>query len=176
MLQQCKQMFALDQEWSFSSCCTLGEVMKSLKQDWTQSFQMDIICSCFINFYRTNPCHPTWSCAGLYNVASGLEYNVLFAVLGSILNVQKNSGWQWIKVAFKSISQRFCFVDLCVLCQLWLYMCWYLTFKWLGQYLNFAHGLWKLQALFEQKKILLCNKRHFVENKTEIVQGVLKMQ
>jgi hypothetical protein len=131
----------------------------------------------FINFYLTNHFNPTWPPAVLYNVAANcLACNVLFTVLGGILNVQKNSGWQWIKVAFKSISERFCFVDLCVLFQLQLYMCWYLTFKWLGQYLNFAHGLWKVQVVFEQKKIILCNKRHFVENKTKIVRSVLKMQ
>jgi hypothetical protein len=30
--------------------------------------------------------------------------------------------------------------------------------------------------LFEQKKLKLWDKKHFVENKTEIVQHVLKMQ
>jgi len=45
-----------------------------------------------------------------------------------------------------------------------------------GHYLNFTHGLRKVQVLFEQKKIILWNKQHFMENKTGIVQGVLKMQ
>jgi hypothetical protein len=31
-------------------------------------------------------------------------------------------------------------------------------------------------VLFEQKNIKLRNKRHFVENKTDIMQHVLKMQ
>ena len=30
-------------------------------------------------------------------------------------------------------------------------------------------------VVFEQKKIKLLNKQHFVENKTEIIQNVLKM-
>jgi hypothetical protein len=30
--------------------------------------------------------------------------------------------------------------------------------------------------LFEQKKIRLWNKRHFVENKTDIIHDVLKIQ
>jgi hypothetical protein len=32
------------------------------------------------------------------------------------------------------------------------------------------------KILFEQKRIKLLNKQHFMENKTEIVQRVLKMQ
>ena len=32
-----------------------------------------------------------------------------------------------------------------------------------------------MQVVFEQKKIKLLNKQHFVENKTEIIQDVLKM-
>ena len=31
-------------------------------------------------------------------------------------------------------------------------------------------------VLFEQKKVKFWNKQHFVENKTEIMQQVLKMQ
>jgi hypothetical protein len=38
-----------------------------------------------------------------------------------------------------------------------------------------AHVLWK-NALLGQKKIKLWNEWHFVENKTEIMQHVLKMQ
>jgi hypothetical protein len=31
-------------------------------------------------------------------------------------------------------------------------------------------------VLFEQKKIKLCNKQHFVENKTEVMQQTLEIQ
>jgi hypothetical protein len=37
-----------------------------------------------------------------------------------------------------------------------------------------AHGFLE-NVLFEQKKVKLWNKQHFVENKTEIIQRVLKM-
>jgi hypothetical protein len=52
----------------------------------------------------------------------------------------------------------------------------YLTFKWLGWILILAHGLWKTNVKFEKKEIKLWNKQHFVKNKTEIMQHVLKMQ
>jgi hypothetical protein len=42
--------------------------------------------------------------------------------------------------------------------------------------LTVVHGLWKMWVWFEQKKIKLWNKRHFVENKREIMQCVLKME
>jgi len=35
-----------------------------------------------------------------------------------------------------------------------------------------AHGSWKAYALLKHKKIELWNKRHFVENKAEIMQHV----
>jgi len=40
----------------------------------------------------------------------------------------------------------------------------------------FVHVLLKKNALFDQKKIKLQNKQHFVENKTQITQHVLIMQ
>jgi hypothetical protein len=44
--------------------------------------------------------------------------------------------------------------------------CWYLNFK-----------AWFMKnVLFEQQKIKLRNKQHFVKNKTEIMQHALKMQ
>jgi len=39
-----------------------------------------------------------------------------------------------------------------------------------------VHYLWKNWVLFEHKRIKLWNKERFVDNKTEIVQHVLKMQ
>jgi hypothetical protein len=57
--------------------------------------------------------------------------------------------------------------------------------KWVFDYLTFtyrtgieisAHSSRKMRVVFEQKKIKLLNKQHFVENKTEIIQDVLKMQ
>jgi hypothetical protein len=51
----------------------------------------------------------------------------------------------------------------------------YLTFKWQGLCLNFSSWFIK-NVLFEQKKIKLWSKQNFVENKTEIMQHILKMQ
>jgi hypothetical protein len=39
-----------------------------------------------------------------------------------------------------------------------------------------AHGLRKTRVLLEQKKIKFRNKRHLVENKTELMQQDLKVQ
>jgi len=38
------------------------------------------------------------------------------------------------------------------------------------------HGLQKTRVLFEEKKIQNYEKHHFVENKTEVMQHVLKTQ
>jgi hypothetical protein len=50
-----------------------------------------------------------------------------------------------------------------------------LTFKRPGWYLYF-HAWFMKNMRFEKKKIKLWNKLHFVENKTEIMQHVLKIQ
>jgi hypothetical protein len=38
-----------------------------------------------------------------------------------------------------------------------------------------AHGFWKTWILFEQKKTKWWNEWHFVQNKTQIMQHVLKV-
>jgi hypothetical protein len=50
-----------------------------------------------------------------------------------------------------------------------------LTFKCSGRYLNFTTWFMK-NVLFEQEKIKLLNKQHFVENKTEIKLHIFKMR
>jgi len=48
-----------------------------------------------------------------------------------------------------------------------------LTLNWPGWYLNFgAWFMWGMWQLFEQKKIKLWNKRHFVENNTVYASGL----
>jgi hypothetical protein len=51
----------------------------------------------------------------------------------------------------------------------------YLTFILLGWYLNCSTCFMK-NVLLEQKKIKLGNEQHFVGNKAEIMQYILKMQ
>jgi len=51
-----------------------------------------------------------------------------------------------------------------------------LTIEQPGLYLNFNARFMKTWTTFQQKKMKLQNKEHFVEYKTKIMWNVLKMQ
>ena len=51
----------------------------------------------------------------------------------------------------------------------------FILLRQVSEYLNFSEWFMK-NVLFEETKIKLWKKCHFVENKTEIMQHVLKMQ